>query len=195
LALGKCVGLKAVTCKPIVAIACLSLCAVGAVAASLPSNICAVKSSHLEAVFSCLFLCVCGEVSLSQKFVDNALVLTYSPTEHSSVVPIVVNTPLDIHDLSRGVSDDWGVSPIGCWPIVVNADPSIVATRATSTYLGCSEVWPSGNRLKNRAFWAGIYSRLKGKRLVSSGKGWTNTNFVSKAGSTRRYDHVTVSIC
>jgi hypothetical protein len=106
LALGKCVGLEAVACKPVVAVACLSLCAVGAVAASLPCDVSAVQGSHLEAVFGSLFLCVSGEVSWGQKLVDNGLVLTDTPAEHSSMVAIVVNTPLDIHDLARGVRDD-----------------------------------------------------------------------------------------
>jgi hypothetical protein len=162
LALGMRVGLEAIACKPVIAVACLSLCAVGTIATRLPCDISTVESFHLEAVFGNLLLGVGREISWGQKFVDNGLVLTDTPAEDSSVVSIVVNTPLDIHDFARGVSDDRGVSPIGCWAIVVETDSSIVAARATSTHQCSREIRPSGNTLENCAFWACIYSCLEG---------------------------------
>jgi hypothetical protein len=98
---------EAVAGKPIITVASLSLRAIGTVTARLSGNIGAVKSAGLETVLCCLLLGCCGEVSRGQEQIHKSLILADTPTEHATMVTIVVQTPLHIYYVANVVGDDW----------------------------------------------------------------------------------------
>jgi hypothetical protein len=107
-----------------------------------------------------LLLGVGWDVSGSQELVDEGLVLADTPTEHTAMVSVVVNTPLYIDDLARRVGDDRRVSPIGGWRVVVNADTGIVAARTTPADWRSGKIWPCRNGFENVAFGTSINAGL-----------------------------------
>lgn len=103
----------------------------------------------MEAVLSCLLLVVGWKVSRNQKFVNKGLILTYAPAEHATVIAIVVKAPLNFDGVARSICGDRGISPVRGWLIVVDAHPSIITARATSSNFSCGKVGPSRDWLKN----------------------------------------------
>lgn len=115
----------------------------------------------MEAVLGSLLLGIRWDIPRSQEFVDECLVLADTPTEHATVVAVVVHAPLHIDDLTWRVGHDRVLSPYTIpGSVVINADAGIVAARTTPTN-GCSgKIWPRGDGLENVALGAAIKAGL-----------------------------------
>jgi len=163
--------------EPVVPPARLSLCAVRAEVASLSADVGAFEDTLLEAVLGSLLLIIGWDVSGSEELVDERLILADTITEHSSMVAVSVNAPLDIDDLAWLEGHNGCLSPGNSGSVVVDADTSVVAARTTATNWGGSDIRPSIDRLKDGAFGASILSSFK-----------------SEAGTARWNGKVTVSV-
>jgi len=153
------ITIESIASEPIIPPASLTLLAIWTEAAVLTRNICTIKGSGLKAVFGQLLLSKSWDVSRSQEFVDKSLVLTNSIGEHASMITIVVDTPLDIYDLS-GTVRRYRRTPIVGGLVVVDTDASVVSARSASSDLGTREIWPSCNWFKNCTLRARIKVRL-----------------------------------
>lgn len=154
-------GLEALAGEPVIAPAWLSLLAIGTEVALLPRNIGTFEGASLEAVFSGLLLLVGRGVSWSQEFVDECLVLADTVTEHATMVAVVVDTPLDINDITSLVHRDGLLTPVATGQVIVNSRTSVVAARATPANLRSSDVRPSLDWFEDGALRARIPCSLK----------------------------------
>lgn len=84
------------------------------------------------------------------------------------MVSVVVHAPLDVDNLTRGVSGHGAGSPASPWLIVVNTDTGIVAARTASSNLGLGYVGPSRDRLKDGTFGTCIDTSLQNRMLDSN---------------------------
>jgi hypothetical protein len=146
--------------EPVVPPARLSLLAVRAEVAGLSADVGALEDTLLEAVLGSLLLIIGWDVSGSEELVDDRLILADTITEHSSVVTVSINAPLDVNDLAWLVGHNGCLSPSNSGSVIVDADTSVVAARTTSTNWGGSDIRPSIDRLEDGTFGAGILSSL-----------------------------------
>lgn len=130
LALGLVAVVESVAREPVVSVARLVLGAVGVVSAVLAVNVSAREKSLLEAVFGSLLLFIGGEIVRVEELVDDSLVLADAVREHSAVVAVVVDAPLNIDDLAGRVRGYDFVPPVRRWLVVVKAHAGVVPTRA-----------------------------------------------------------------
>jgi hypothetical protein len=98
------VGLESIASEPVITPASLAGRAVGVVATVLAVNVSTGKQTAFETVLGGFLLCLGREISRCQKLINKVLILTDSVAEHASMVPVVVDAPLDIHDLARAIS-------------------------------------------------------------------------------------------
>lgn len=127
----------------------MAFSAISTVPTGLTRDIRTIQRPSFKTIFSGLLLGICWYVSRSQERVDDVLILADSIAEHASMVAVVVETPLNFNSVSGRVGDDWFGAPISAGIVVINADAGIVATWATATDLGGSEVRPRGDRLED----------------------------------------------
>ena len=160
LACAPAVGLEGVAREPVVAPACLALRAVWVVAAGLSRHVGTRESPGLKAVLCGLFLGVGGEVARGRELVHQGLVLADPVREHTAVVAVVVNTPLDVDNLTGRVGRNNRVTPVGARLIVVDAHAGVVATNTASAHRCSVQVGPRTDWLKNRALGARIETGL-----------------------------------
>lgn len=146
--------------EPIVPPAWLALLAIGAEIASLSTDVGTLEGTSLEAVLGSLLLFVGWGVSGSEELVDEGLVLAYTVAEHSSVVAVGVDAPLNVDDLTWLVDHDGCLSPSDTGSVVVDIDTGVEATRTAATNLGGGHIRPCLDGLEDGAFRAGIFVRL-----------------------------------
>lgn len=115
----------------------------------------------MEALLGSLLLGIRWDIPWGQEFVYECLVLADTPTEHATVVAVVVHAPLNINDLACRVGHDRVLSPYTIpGSVVINTDAGIVAARSTPAN-GCSgKIWPRGDWLENVALGAAIKAGL-----------------------------------
>jgi hypothetical protein len=104
--------LEAFAGEPVIAPAWLPLLTVGVVSARLAGNVGALQRAGLEAVFGSLPFGFGGKIAWLQKFVDESLILTDAVCEHTTMVAIVVETPLDIYNVASCISNDRLAAPL-----------------------------------------------------------------------------------
>lgn len=98
--------------EPIIAVARLSRLAIWAVIAGLSSDVIATQQSLLKAIFSLLLFIIGGKVVGVEEFVDEFLILADAVAEHSTMVTVMINTPLNVNDITSLVGGH-DISPIG----------------------------------------------------------------------------------
>jgi hypothetical protein len=154
------VSLERLAREPIVAVAWLISRAIRTVTTLLTIDVGAWKKTFFEAIFSSLLLSLGGDVVWIEELVDNILILTDTVCVHASMVAVVVNAPLYVNNLTRLVGGDGFFAPVGTGLIVVNADSSVVAARASSPDFGGVKVRPGGDGLQDGALGACIWAGL-----------------------------------
>lgn len=145
-------GFESIASEPVVAPAGLSLLTVRAISAFLTRNIDAWQDTGFEAVLCDLFLLVGWEMVRVEELVDDLLLVTNSINEHSAVVAVIVDTPLNF-DLLAGLVRGYNlVAPVLAGLVVVDAVTGVVAAwSASANYCGL-QVRPCIDRFEDRAF-------------------------------------------
>lgn len=146
------VGLKSVASEPVVPPAGLTLLAIGTESTFLAINVCAWQNAGFEAVFCGLLLLVGGEVIRVEEFLDQVLIVAHAISEHSAVITVVVDTPLDFDDFAGLVSGYDLVTPVLGGLVVINAIAGIVAAWPASADSCSLQVRPSVDWLEDGAF-------------------------------------------
>lgn len=147
---------KRITSEPVISIACLVRCTIRAITAILTVHIRTLQLAIQEAIFGSLFFFCRGKISGCQKEVHERLILTDSVSEHSAMIAVVVNAPLDFDYLVCSVTGDYGITPVVSRLVVVNTDSGVVPAGSTSTHLGFFQIWPCGYWFENGAFGASV---------------------------------------
>lgn len=76
------------------------------------------------------------------------------------MVTIVIDTPLNVHDIICRIRGNHAISPVITGLVIVDTDSGIVATWPTSANLGGFKVRPGRYWLEDGAFGAGIDTSL-----------------------------------
>lgn len=146
--------------KPVIAVACLPRRAVWVVSACLAGDIRALQLPFQKAIFCSLLFVCCGEISGRKEQINKGLVLTDPVSEHSTMITIIVDTPLNFDCITCSICCNYGITPIISGLVIIDADSSVVSARSTAAHLSLFKVWPGSNGFKNRAFWASVDSGL-----------------------------------
>jgi hypothetical protein len=72
------------------------------------------------------------------------------------MITVLVHTPLDVDGLPRAVSDDGLLAPVVGGSVVIDIDAGVEAAWAAASDWGYVKIGPSGDGLKDIAFWACI---------------------------------------
>ena len=145
-------GLESIAGEPVVTPARLTLLAVGAESAFLTIDVGAWQDASFEAVLCGLLLFFGREVVRVEELLDQLLVLAHAIGEHSAVVTVVVDAPLDFDDFAGLVRRYDLVAPVLGGLVVVESIAGVVAARPAPTD-GCGlQVWPGIDWFENGAF-------------------------------------------
>lgn len=136
--------------EPIIPVAGLALLAVRVEVTLLPIHIVARQNPPLEALLRLLLLGLRGKIPRVQELIHEVLILADAVAEHPRVVPVMVNAPLDIDDLTAPICGN-NISPGNPWHVEIDRGSLAVATWAAAADGGRGDVGPGWDGLQDGA--------------------------------------------